>query len=131
MTAVPLRRNRDFMLLQIGQLLSNVGTSTYVRYRSPSRPFPISSSPSDLIHHANGATTPVPAFDVTRTRLSHVGLRTRHKLVEELEGRPRIAMGKELVLQDRSVLLEIVDVRLQKIHVPRIEIVYVLSPRPA
>jgi hypothetical protein len=26
MTAVPLRRNRDFMLLQIGQLLSNVGT---------------------------------------------------------------------------------------------------------
>jgi MFS family permease len=27
-TAVPLRRNRDFMLLQIGQLLSNVGTSS-------------------------------------------------------------------------------------------------------
>ena len=26
MTAVPLRRNRDFMLLQIGQLLSNAGT---------------------------------------------------------------------------------------------------------
>src|SRR6266545_2638778 len=26
MTAVPLRRNRDFMVLQIGQLLSNVGT---------------------------------------------------------------------------------------------------------
>jgi hypothetical protein len=26
MTAVPLRRNREFMLLQIGQLLSNVGT---------------------------------------------------------------------------------------------------------
>jgi Transmembrane secretion effector len=27
-TAVPLRRNRDFMLLQIGQLLSHAGTST-------------------------------------------------------------------------------------------------------
>ncbi len=28
MTAVPLRRNRDFVLLQIGQLLSNAGTSS-------------------------------------------------------------------------------------------------------
>ncbi|MGZ8794188.1 MAG: MFS transporter [Gaiellaceae bacterium] len=28
MTAVPLRRNRDFMLLQIGQLLSSAGTQT-------------------------------------------------------------------------------------------------------
>ncbi|HEY8727318.1 MAG TPA: MFS transporter [Gaiellaceae bacterium] len=28
MTAVPLRRNRDFMLLQIGQLLSSAGTSS-------------------------------------------------------------------------------------------------------
>jgi MFS family permease len=28
MNAVPLRRNRDFMLLQIGQMLSNVGTQT-------------------------------------------------------------------------------------------------------
>jgi hypothetical protein len=26
--AVPLRRNRDFMLLQIGQLLSSAGTSS-------------------------------------------------------------------------------------------------------
>jgi MFS family permease len=26
--AVPLRRNRDFVLLQIGQLLSNAGTQT-------------------------------------------------------------------------------------------------------
>jgi Transmembrane secretion effector len=33
MTAVPLRRNREFMLLQIGQLLSNVGTqSTAIAY---------------------------------------------------------------------------------------------------
>ena len=33
MTAVPLRRNRDFMLLQIGQLLSNAGTqSTSIAY---------------------------------------------------------------------------------------------------
>ena len=33
MTAVPLRRNRDFMLLQIGQLLSNTGTqSTSIAY---------------------------------------------------------------------------------------------------
>jgi MFS family permease len=32
-TAVPLRRNRDFMLLQIGQLLSNAGTqSTAIAY---------------------------------------------------------------------------------------------------
>jgi hypothetical protein len=28
MTAVPLRRNREFMLLQLGQLLSNVGTQS-------------------------------------------------------------------------------------------------------
>ena len=28
MTAVPLRRNRDFVLLQIGQLLSSAGTSS-------------------------------------------------------------------------------------------------------
>ncbi|HEX8930122.1 MAG TPA: MFS transporter, partial [Actinomycetota bacterium] len=33
MTAVPLRRNRDFMLLQLGQLLSNAGTqSTAIAY---------------------------------------------------------------------------------------------------
>jgi predicted MFS family arabinose efflux permease len=33
MTAVPLRRNREFMLLQLGQLLSNVGTqSTAIAY---------------------------------------------------------------------------------------------------
>ena len=33
MSAVPLRRNRDFLLLQIGQLLSNVGTqSTTIAY---------------------------------------------------------------------------------------------------
>src|SRR2546430_5526251 len=32
-TAVPLRRNRDFMLLQAGQLLSNAGTqSTSIAY---------------------------------------------------------------------------------------------------
>jgi hypothetical protein len=32
-SAVPLRRNRDFMLLQVGQLLSNVGTeSTSIAY---------------------------------------------------------------------------------------------------
>jgi hypothetical protein len=32
-TAVPLRRNREFVLLQIGQLLSNVGTqSTAIAY---------------------------------------------------------------------------------------------------
>ena len=28
MTAVPLRRNRDFLLLQAGQLLSEVGTQS-------------------------------------------------------------------------------------------------------
>ena len=28
MTAVPLRRNRDFVLLQAGQLLSGVGTQS-------------------------------------------------------------------------------------------------------
>jgi hypothetical protein len=27
-TAVPLRRNRDFLLLQTGQLLSGIGTQT-------------------------------------------------------------------------------------------------------
>ncbi len=33
MTAVPLRRNRDFVLLQAGQLLSSVGTqSTAIAY---------------------------------------------------------------------------------------------------
>ena len=30
MNAVPLRRNRDFMLLQTGQLLSNLGTQLTV-----------------------------------------------------------------------------------------------------
>ena len=33
MTAVPLRRNREFILLQIGQLLSSAGTqSTAIAY---------------------------------------------------------------------------------------------------
>ena len=33
MTAVPLRRNRDFLLLQLGQLLSDAGTqSTSIAY---------------------------------------------------------------------------------------------------
>ena len=36
-TGVPLRRNRDFMLLQIGQLLSDAGSqSTSIAYESAS-----------------------------------------------------------------------------------------------
>src|SRR5256884_6873423 len=63
MSAVPLRRNRDFMLLQAGQLLSTLGTrSTTIAY--PLLVLAVTHSPAKVGAVAFARVVPYPLFGI-------------------------------------------------------------------
>src|SRR2546430_16471628 len=63
MSAVPLRRNRDFMLLQAGQLLSTLGTeSTTIAY--PLLVLAVTHSPAKVGAVTFARIVPYPFFGV-------------------------------------------------------------------
>ena len=63
MTAVPLRRNRDFLLLQAGQLLSGIGTrSGLVAYPLLVLSLTGSAARAGLVAFARGLSSTLPGW---------------------------------------------------------------------